>query len=141
MVKISLKAHGHLLKTLLILGVSMGFIISAFLLVWVSTFKVPTSESIRERRVTESTKIYDKTGKVLLYDTGGNVRRSIVPIEEISRHIKNATIAIEDTEFYNHIGVCRANLATIYLVWFLLGISMLPVGQINLSQQFVFFLH
>jgi membrane peptidoglycan carboxypeptidase len=47
----------------------------------------------------------DKTGKVLLYDTGGNVRRSIVPIEEISRHIKNATIAIEDTEFYNHIGV------------------------------------
>lgn len=105
MVKISLKAHGHLLKTLLILGVSMGFIISAFLLVWVSTFKVPTSESIRERRVTESTKIYDKTGKVLLYDTGGNVRRSIVPIEEISRHIKNATIAIEDTEFYNHIGV------------------------------------
>ncbi len=105
MVKISLKTHGHLLKTLLILGISIGLIVSAFVLIWISTFKVPTSESIRERRVTESTKIYDKTGKVLLYDTGGNVRRSIVPIEEISRHIKNATIAIEDTEFYNHIGV------------------------------------
>lgn len=98
-------ADKSLLKTLITLGFSLFLIISAFVLVWISTFKVPTSESIRERRVTESTKIYDKTGEILLYDTGGNVRRSIVPIEEISRHIKNATIAIEDTEFYTHIGV------------------------------------
>lgn len=93
------------LKALFTLCVSLFFIVSAVVLVWVSSFKVPTSESIRERRVTESTKIYDRTGEILLYDTGGNVRRSIVPIEEISRNIKNATIAIEDQEFYDHIGV------------------------------------
>ena len=85
--------------------VSATLILGAITLFWVSSFRVPTSESIRERRIIESTKIYDRTGKVLLYDTGGNIRRSIVPIEEISRHIKNATIAIEDKEFYSHKGV------------------------------------
>jgi penicillin-binding protein 1C len=92
-------------KAIFMLLVSICLIFGAILLIWVSTFKVPTSESIRERRVTESTKIYDRTGKILLYDTGGSVRRSIVPIEDISRNIKNATIAIEDKEFYSHIGV------------------------------------
>ena len=84
------------------LAVSVGLILGAVILFWVSTFKVPTTDSIRERRVIESTKIYDRTGEILLYDTGGNVRRSIVPIEDISRHMKNATIAIEDKEFYNN---------------------------------------
>ena len=105
MTKDFLRRHQVAIKTLLMLALSIFFILSAATLIWVSTFKVPTSESIRERRVTESTKIYDRTGKVLLYDTGGNVRRSIVPIEDISRHIKNATISIEDDQFYNHNGI------------------------------------
>jgi len=92
-------------KNLLMLFISVFLVIGAIILFWVSSFKVPTTESIRERRVSESTKIYDRTGEILLYDTGGDVRRSIVPIEQISRHIKNATIAIEDKEFYTHIGV------------------------------------
>jgi len=100
-----LKEHKPAIKTLLMLAVSAFLVLSAFVFLWVSTFKAPTSESIRERRVTESTKIYDRTGKILLYDTGGSVRRSVVPIEEISRNVKNATIAIEDREFYEHNGV------------------------------------
>jgi 1A family penicillin-binding protein len=84
---------------------SLCLILVALIIFWVSTFKVPTLESIRERRITESTKIYDRTGQILLYDTGGSVRRSSVPIEEISRNIKNATIAIEDKNFYQHHGV------------------------------------
>ncbi len=92
-------------KNLALLFISLSLILGASILIWISTFKVPTTESIRERRVTESTKIYDRTGDILLYDTGGNIRRSIVPIEEISKNIKNATIAIEDKEFYSHIGV------------------------------------
>lgn len=97
--------HKLALRALVLLAISGLLILGAIVMFWISTFKVPTSESIRERRVTESTKIYDRTGEILLYDTGGNIRRSIVPITEISRNIKNATIAIEDTEFYTHIGV------------------------------------
>ena len=100
-----IKKHRPAIKMLLILLFSAFLILGAVILFWVSSFKAPTSESIRERRVVESTKIFDRTGKILLYDTGGDVRRSIVPIEEISRYVKNATIAIEDKEFYQHNGV------------------------------------
>jgi len=97
--------NSHGIKTLAIFLLGLALLLGAILLIWVASFKVPTLESIRERRVVESTKIYDQSGEILLYDTGGNVRRSIVPIENISRHIKNATIAIEDDQFYNHSGV------------------------------------
>lgn len=118
MIKKFIRKNKPALKALLILALSAFFVLSALILVWVSTFTIPTSESIRERRVVESTKIYDRTGKIVLYDTGGNVRRSIVPIEEISRNIKNATIAIEDKNFYQHHGIeplslVRALLANI----------------------------
>lgn len=126
MVKTFIKRHREGLKTLVVFLFSVCLIFGALILFWISSFKVPTSESIRERRVTESTKIYDRTGEILLYDTGGNVRRSIVPIEEISRHIKNATIAIEDKEFYSHIGVkptafLRATLVNILTLDFSQG--------------------
>ncbi len=102
---IAWQKHSHGIKTLLLFGLGLGLLLGAALLLWAATFKVPSLESIRERRVIESTKIYDSTGEILLYDTGGNVRRSIVPVEEISRHIKNATIAVEDDKFYSHKGV------------------------------------
>lgn len=97
--------HRNGLKTLGLLVLALFFSVSALIVLWTTTFKVPTLESIRERRVEESTKIYDSTGKILLYDTGGNVRRSIVPLDKISINIKNATIAIEDKEFYSHNGI------------------------------------
>lgn len=138
MVKKFLNKHGSTLKTLSVLVLSVFLISSAFALFWLSTFKVPTSESIQERRVTESTKIYDRTGKVLLYDTGGNIRRNTVPIEEISRNIKNATIAIEDKEFYSHKGVkptafIRATLVNILSLDFSQGGSTITQQVIKNS--------
>ena len=107
--------HRLAIKTLLMLALSAFLILSALILFWISTFKVPSAESIQERRVAESTKIYDKTGQILLYDTGGNVRRSTVPIEQISRYVKNATIAIEDKSFYQHRGVEPLSLIRAFL--------------------------
>lgn len=100
-----IKRHRNGLRTIVLLLISISIFLFALVILWTSTFKVPTLESIRERRVSESTKIYDKTGEILLYDTGGDIKRSIVPIEDISINIKNATIAIEDREFYEHKGI------------------------------------
>jgi 1A family penicillin-binding protein len=85
----------------------LAFLIIVFagILIWVSSLNIPDLNAFDERQVLQSTKIYDRTGEILLYDLHEDVKRTIIPLEEMSRHIKNATIAIEDDQFYNHIGV------------------------------------
>jgi 1A family penicillin-binding protein len=88
------------------------------LLLWISTLEIPDLQAFEQRRVLQSTKIYDRTGEVLLYDLHQDVRRTIVPYEHISRNIVNATVAIEDDTFFQHSGVrplsiVRAALANI----------------------------
>lgn len=80
-------------------------LLSAGLFVWISTLEIPDLSAFEERRVLQSTKIYDRTGEFLLYDLHQDVRRTIIPFENISRHLRNATIAIEDDQFYDHFGI------------------------------------
>ena len=80
------------------------FALGAFLF-WISTLTLPDLDSLHTRRVSQSTKIYDRTGEVLLYDLNAGIKRTEVPDSEISRNIKNATVAIEDSEFYQHRGI------------------------------------
>lgn len=89
----------------LILGIAGFIIVVAGVLIWVSSLEIPDLSAFEERRVLQSTKIYDRTGEVLLYDLHEDVKRTVVPLEEMSRHVKNATIAIEDDQFYNHFGI------------------------------------
>lgn len=54
----------------------------------------------------KTTRIFDRTGQVLLYEIidpqGGN--RTVVPLERIPKHCINATIALEDRNFWNNPG-------------------------------------
>ncbi|MDO5480205.1 MAG: transglycosylase domain-containing protein [Candidatus Saccharibacteria bacterium] len=47
----------------------------------------------------------DRNGTVLWKDTGSDNYRLVVSRDEIPENMRNATIAIEDRNFYNHIGV------------------------------------
>jgi 1A family penicillin-binding protein len=85
-------------------GVLM-LVIAGGIFLWVATLEIPDLSTFEERRILQSTKIFDRTGEVLLYDLHQDVRRTIIPFEEISYHIKNATVAIEDDQFYEHRGV------------------------------------
>ncbi|NCN52727.1 penicillin-binding protein [Candidatus Parcubacteria bacterium] len=89
----------------LILMTVVGLVLSGIIFLWVSTLDIPDLSSFEQRRVLQSTKIYDRTGEILLYDFHQDVRRTVVPFEDISRNIKNATVAIEDDTFYQHNGV------------------------------------
>lgn len=93
------------LRTVLLGLLSLGFFLGGVVFVWAATFKIPDIESLQSRKVTQSTKIYDRTGTVLLYDLHEDVDRTLVPIEDISANIRNATVAIEDSTFYEHAGV------------------------------------
>lgn len=71
---------------------------------WAMIVSIPSIDNIQNRVVGESTKIYDRTGNVLLYDVHGTMRRTEIPLEAISPYIRNAAVAIEDATFYSHHG-------------------------------------
>lgn len=63
---------------------------------------LPRPEEFENRKVNQSTKIYDRTGAVLLYEIYGEEKRTIIHFDQIPEQIKKATIAVEDQNFYNH---------------------------------------
>lgn len=95
----------HTLQDLLILGSSLAFLSAGIGILWISSFRLPDLTSFEQRRVSESTKIYDRTGEVLLFDLHDTVKRTVVSGDDVSPYIKKATVAIEDRDFYEHGGI------------------------------------
>ena len=112
-------------RNILLLGFVGGFFLAGALLLWASTLKIPDLDSLYQRKVAQSTKIYDRTGEILLFNVHEDIRRTIVPLSDISRNIENATIAIEDVEFYEHRCVKpQAILRALFV----------NIGELNFSQ-------
>lgn len=99
------RGHKEVAIDVLIFGFAGLVLIGAAIIVWLATLEIPDLSSFEERRVLQSTKIYDRTGEVMLYDLHQDVRRTVVPFDQISQNVKNATVAIEDDQFYNHLGI------------------------------------
>ncbi len=64
--------------------------------------ELPNPEDFASRRVTQSTKIYDRTGETLLFEIHDEERRTVIPPGEVPEYAKQATLAIEDQGFYDH---------------------------------------
>ena len=88
---------------LLILGA--GLVFAGATLLWIALTPTPDLSAFADRKVTQSTKIYDRTGETILYDLNTDLRRKVIPLGDIAPAVRNATIAIEDAEFYQHIGI------------------------------------
>src|SRR3989344_1373630 len=67
--------------------------------------QLPDPNAWQDRKVIQSTKIYDRENKTLLYEIHGEEKRTIIAYSDIPQTIKNATIVAEDAEFYNHSGI------------------------------------
>lgn len=100
-----IRNHEIVVKNLILIALIVGVLGGGGFLLWASSLKTPDINSFDTRLAGISTKIYDKTGTVLLYDVNSEVRRTVVPYDQISNNIKNATIAIEDADFYSHNGI------------------------------------
>src|SRR3989338_477217 len=83
---------------------ALGLVVSGVLILWTASLRIPALEDISERKIDQSTKIYDRTGEILLYDMSRDVRRERLAVENISPYIVAATVAIEDKNFYSHNG-------------------------------------
>lgn len=66
---------------------------------------LPRPEVFSENQINQATKIYDRTGEVLLSSIYGEEKRTYVDIENIPLVLKQAVIATEDAKFYQHYGI------------------------------------
>lgn len=88
---------------------------------YVQSLPDPGEVEIQSTQAFQTTRLYDRTGKTLLYEiippNGG--RRTIVSLSQIPINLRNATIAMEDKTFYtnpggiNLTGLARAALGLV----------------------------
>lgn len=86
--------------------------------VWFLTRDLPSPRELETRSVPLTTKIFDRNGTIL-FNIFSDQNRTIVPLSEIPDHLKKATIAVEDKDFYKHkgfdvYGITRAFQKTVF---------------------------
>ncbi|MCX6764611.1 MAG: transglycosylase domain-containing protein [Candidatus Nealsonbacteria bacterium] len=111
---------------------------SALIIIFIYYAKdIPRPENFLERKIFQSTKIYDRTGKVLLYDIHGEEKREIVPLDQISDYLKKAVIATEDANFYQHYGIDLRGIGRSVLINLKLKKQSDWVGGSTITQQLI----
>lgn len=93
-------------------GVGLIFVVGIFLYF---AKDLPNAGGISKRVVTESTKIYDRTGNHLLYDIHGEEKRTQIQFKDMPESVRYATIVLEDQNFYSHPGFDVRGLASAVL--------------------------
>jgi 1A family penicillin-binding protein len=82
----------------------LGGLVSAILFYFWVSLSLPNPDKLLERDVAQSTKIYDREGKVVLYEVFEIQRRTQVELSDIPKDLINASIVAEDRNFYEHSG-------------------------------------
>ncbi len=99
-----------------------------------SIFKdLPHPQKLTTRKVKQTTIIYDRNGNVL-YKIFRHQNRTLIPLEEIPLVVKEATIAIEDANFYQHRGISLTGIGR--GIWRLISEGRSEGGS-TITQQLV----
>lgn len=114
---------------------------SAFVLLAIIGFFVAFAWYSRElpkpgevvRRQGYSTKIYDRNGQKL-YDLHNDERRTPIRYDQLPENLKNAVVAIEDKDFYNHKGF---DIMTVLRIPYNMVVRRRVIGGSTLTQQLV----
>src|SRR3990172_1997361 len=107
------------------------FLISIFIFP-LFAFNLPTPDKII-RREGFSTKILDRNGEVL-YDIFAEQKRTPITLDKVPENLKQATIAIEDKNFYEHQGFDPLGMLRGFSRFFTQGRAQ---GGSTLTQQLV----
>ncbi|MBM5789776.1 hypothetical protein FJZ23_01685 [Candidatus Parcubacteria bacterium] len=111
----------QLIKNLLLAAIALGFVLSLVGLITIAlaSRNLPNPNSLTQRAISQTTKIYDRTGEHLLYEIFGEENRTLTKIQKgfcqdddgletdpngIPLFAMQATIAAEDRGFCKHGG-------------------------------------
>ncbi len=115
------------------LAILAGVMFVFIFISWLSR-GLPNPDQLLQREIAQSTKIYDRTGEVILYEIHGDEKRTLVSLEEIPDYLEKATISIEDKNFYKHKGFSLWAMFRTLITNTLYGKK---AGGSTLTQQFV----
>jgi penicillin-binding protein 1C len=127
--------HSRARKSLFIgLAVSVTLPLVAFAALWLT---LPPVDQLHRRAQSPSTKILDRNGR-LLYEiidprSESSGRHTPAPLARIPFHLRNATIAVEDANFYTNPGVDIAGITR--ALWINLRGGEALAGGSTITQQ------
>ena len=127
------KTFKALIKIILFFSLLGGIAFLGLLLYY--SKDLPQPEKFTERRIAQPTKIYDRTGNVLLYTIFGEEKREVVSLNEISPYLQQAVIATEDKRFRSHIGIDPMRILKAILID--LQIGQPAQGASTIPQQLI----
>jgi len=96
---------------------------------------LPRPERFTELSLVQPTRIFDRTGTVLLYEVYKEERREFVSLDDVPDFLKNAIIATEDASFFKHFGVDMRAIGRALLVN--LRLRAPAQGASTISQQLI----
>lgn len=129
------KKDNHFWRKFLLIIAGLFLLGFGSAMIWVSTLNLPDFSAFDELKLQSSTKIYDRTGTILLYNANQNFRRTIIPYEDMGLTIKQATVAIEDDKFYQHHGIRPASIIRALLANITTG--SFSQGGSTITQQII----
>jgi len=131
---------GKLSSTIKILGLGFSAAILFAVILPVGVFiyysrDLPRPEKFTEKSFVQSTKIYDRTGEILLWELYGEEKREIIPLGEVGDNVKKAVISTEDAKFYSHKGIDVEAIVRSIMVD--IKIKKPTYGASTISQQLI----
>lgn len=125
------------IKRLLILigaGLGGGLLIALIGYAYFS-YNLPSIDLLSVQKISESTKIFDRTGTVILYDIHGEEKRTVINFEDIPQSLIDATLAAEDVNFYSHQGISIRGIIRAVYVDLIAGEAV--QGGSTITQQLI----
>lgn len=108
--------------------------VASLVLLWLYIFKdLPLPATLATRQPNLTTRIFDRRGQ-LLFKFYKNENRTLVSLSEIPPTVRQATIAIEDKDFYSHQGISYRGI--LRAIWKNLSSGTLTGGS-TITQQLV----
>jgi len=109
-------------------------LIGGITFIWLKT-TLPSPNKLLEREIPLSTKIYDRTGKTLLYEIFSQQRRTLIKLEDIPPYLIQATLVAEDRDFLKHPGFDFQSMIRAIIIDIFKGGKV--QGGSTITQQFI----
>lgn len=95
---------------------------------------LPSPDRLTEREIAQTTKIYSRQGD-LLYEIFDEEKRTLITLDQIPEHLKQATLSAEDADFYKHSGFDVMGI--LRSAYYMISSGQIQGGGSTITQQLV----